>query len=441
MVRMLALILGLLLSPQTPPPDLGTRKAGVDWPGFLGPTHDGKSPEQGLVAKWPPEGPRRVWQRDLGESYATCSVQRGRLFIFDRPGPKFRLACLKAETGEELWTFEYPSDYSDGYGAGNGPRCCPVVDDDRVYTLGPDGLLHCLRVSDGGVLWKKHTSDDFKVVANFFGVGSTPLIEGDLLIAHIGGSPPGSPNIMSGETRGDGSAIVAFDKRSGAVKYKVGDELASYSSPTVATINGRRWGFVFARGGLLGFDPATGKVDFHHPWRARSVTTVNIANPVVGGDLVLVSEAYGIGSSVVRVKPGGCDVVWEDGRKRNQALQAYWNTPIHVDGYVYGSNGAGSDADLRCIEMATGKVAWSAPEIRQCSLLAVDGHFIGLSEDGTLYLLKVNPKKCEVLAQTLMLDSTGATLLRSPARAAPLLSHGLLYLRGSTRLVCLELIP
>ena len=32
-------------------------------------------------------------------------------------------------------------------------------------------------------------------------------------------------------------------------------------------------------------------------------------------------------------------------------------------------------------------------------------------------------------------------LLKYPAWAAPILSHGLLYVRGSDRLVCLELIP
>src|SRR5262249_35201281 len=154
----------------------------------------------------------------------------------------------------------------------------------------------------------------------------------------IGGSPPNSPGVGSGETRGLDSGIVAFDKLSGAVKYRISDELASYSSPLVKTIGGRRWGFAFARNGLLAFEPATGKVEFHHPWRARSVTTVNIANPVVAGDTVLVSEAYAVGSCLLRVKPGGCDVVWEDGRKRERLLMAYWNTPIHVDGYLYGSN-------------------------------------------------------------------------------------------------------
>jgi hypothetical protein len=39
------------------------------------------------------------------------------------------------------------------------------------------------------------------------------------------------------------------------------------------------------------------------------------------------------------------------------------------------------------------------------------------------------------------IDGTPAHLLRYPAWAAPVLSHGLLYLRGKDRLVCLELIP
>jgi len=437
MSPMIAVLVALALQA---PPDLGTRKAGADWPSFLGLQRDGTSPERG-VASWGPAGPRRVWERELGESYATCSIQRGRLFIFDRPGSKFRLACLKAETGEALWTYEYESDYADGYGAGNGPRCCPVVDDDRVYIFGPEGLLHCLGAVDGKLVWKKNTSDEFGVVPNFFGVGSTPIIEGDLLIAMIGGSPPNSPNIMSGDTRGAGSGIVAFDKRTGAVKYKLSDELASYSSPTVATVNGRRWGFVFARGGLVGFEPASGKLDFHYPWRARSVTTVNIANPVVAGDLVFVSETYGVGSAVVRVRPGGAEPVWEDGRKRDRAMMSYWNTPIHVGGFLYGSNGMNADADLRCIEMATGKVKWSASNVRQCSLMGVDGHLVGLGEDGVLYLIKATPDRCEVLARTLMLDPKGQPLLQSPARAAPVLSHGLLYVRGTNRLVCLELIP
>ncbi|HUR38114.1 MAG TPA: PQQ-binding-like beta-propeller repeat protein [Planctomycetota bacterium] len=427
-------------SPAPPQAEPAARKAGVDWPCFLGPTHDSKSPETGL--KWPAEGPRKVWERELGEGYAPCSVSKGRLYQFDRSGGKARLACLKSETGEPVWTFEYASEYDDMYGYDPGPRCAPVVDDDRVYILGVEGQLHCLQAADGKKVWSKDTTKEFGVQQNFFGVGGAPVVEGDLLIANIGGSPPGSPGIQSGQLKGNGSGIVAFDKKTGEVKYKVTDELASYASPQLATIGGRRWGFVFARGGLVGFEPATGKVDFHYPWRAPILESVNAANPVVVDDRVLVSECYGVGASVLKVKPGGYDVVWLDGRKRDRSLMTHWNTPIHVDGYVYASSGRHTpEAELRCVELATGKVQWAEPRLTRASLLHVDGHFVCLGEDGVLRLIKVDPKQYREVGKLVLKGASGEPLLKYPAWAAPLLSHGLLYVRGKDRLVCLELIP
>ena len=435
------LLAGFLLACLTQDlPDLGTRKAGVDWPCFLGPNHDGSSPETGLKP-WPASGPRILWQRELGDGYAACAIFKGRLFQFDRVGERNRLSCVRSETGAELWKYEYATSYQDSYGAGNGPRCCPVADGDRVYLFDPDGVLSCVRAADGTLAWKKDTTREFGVLKNFFGVGSTPVVEGDLLIAMVGGSPADSPDVATGETKGNGSGLVAFEKRTGDVKWRISDELASYSSPVVATVNGRRCGFAFTRNGLLAFDPVAGKVEFFHPWRARSITTVNISNPVVAGDLVLVSEAYGVGSCVLRVKPGGCDVVWEDGRKRDRLLMAYWNTPIHVNGSLYGSNGQGSEADLRCIDLLNGRLRWSAPDLKQCSLTLVDGHLVCLSEEGVLRLVRTNPERCDVVAQTVLKDKGGAPLIEAPARAAPVLSHGLLYVRGAGRLVCIELIP
>ncbi len=419
-------------------PDLGTRKGGTDWPCFLGPNHDGTTPEKLDRFHWTDGSPRLVWQRETGDGYSTCVIDRGRCFLFDRVGDKNRLVCLNSETGAEIWKYEYATSYSDSYGAGNGPRCCPVVDVDRVYVFDPDGVLSCVKTVDGSLLWKKDTSKDFNVVPNFFGVGSTPIVEDDVLIAMIGGSPPNSPSIVSGETKGLDSGIVGFDKRTGEVKYQISDELASYSSPLVKTINNRRLGLAFARNGLLAFDPKTGKIDFHHPWRAASVTTVNICNPVVESDRIFISEAYGVGSCVLRLSSTGPTVLWQDGRRRDRSLMAYWNTPVSFEGHLYGSNGQGSDADLRCVDWKTGKVKWSAPDLKQCSLTYAFHVFIALSEDGTLRLVKPMPDRCEVLAETVIKDKNGKALIEAPARAAPVYSHGLLYLRGAGRLVCVD---
>jgi outer membrane protein assembly factor BamB len=431
---------------SAPPADLGTRKSGVDWPRFLGPSGDSVSTEKGIISPWPAKGLRLVWERSLGTGYSMPTISRGRAFIFDRVRNRARLVACKSETGEELWKFEYPTDYVDQYGYNNGPRCCPVVDGERVYVFGPEGMLHCVRVADGTLVWKVDTRAKFNVIQNFFGVASTPVIEGNLLLVQVGGSPPGSDEVPVMDLKGNGSGLVAFDKYDGSIRYQVTDELASYAGPVVTTIDGRRWCFLFSRSGLLGLDPATGKLDFRFPWRAPILESVNASNPVVVGNRVLISETYGPGSALLKVKPGGYETVWTDAEKgRNKSLQCHWNTPIHVDGYVYGSSGRHSNnAELRCVELDTGKVMWSVPGLTRSSLLLVDGHFICLSEDGSLRLLKVDPKQyveVSVLSPGDLSGKDRAPLLEAPCWAAPILSHGLLYVRGKDRLACLELIP
>lgn len=430
-------ILALLLIQDVP--DLRTRRTGVDWPNFLGPTQDSVSPEKGLLASWPPDGPPIVWRRAIGEGYAPPAISKGRLFHVERAGPKLRTLALKSETGEPLWEHAYETDYSDLYGYDGGPRCAPVVDDDRVYVYGPEGKLHCLKAVDGSVLWARDLSTEYKVVQNFFGVGSAPLVEGELLLVQVGGSPPDSPGIQSGEVKGLDSGLVAFDKRTGKEKYRLSSELASYSSPMTATIDGRRWGFLFARGGLLGFEPASGKIDFHHPWRAPILESVNASQPVVVGDLVLISECYGVGASLLKVKPGAFDVLWADGRKRDRALMTHWMTSIHLDGHVYASSGRHpQNAELRCVELKTGAVKWSVPGMTRCSLLLADGLFYCQGEEGTLRLLKLSPEGPKEISKAVLKDPDGAPLLRYPAWAAPIVAHGYLYVRGKDRLVCLD---
>jgi outer membrane protein assembly factor BamB len=435
-----------------PVPDLGTRKAGEDWPGFLGPRGDGKSAETGIIAPWPAAGPRVVWHKRLGTGYGMPAISRGRLFQFSRYGKQARLECLNAETGEALWDFEYPSGFEDMFGYDNGPRAQPVVDDDLVFTFGAEGMLHCLRVVDGALVWKVDTSAKFGVIQNFFGVGSTPVVEGKLLIVNVGGSPAEDQNVAPGaldRVSGNGSGVVAFDKRSGEVVYQLSDELASYASPRLATIGGRRWCFMFARGGLIGFDPTNGKQDFHFPWRAPILESVNASSPVVVDDMVFISETYGPGSALLKVRPGGYDLVWRDeSRTRDKRMLLHWNTPIYHDGCLFGSSGRHPEsALLRCLEMKPGTVKWDEPGLARASLLYVDGHLVCLNEQGELLLLKASSAKFDVVSRVLLegvrdADVGGDTrLLKYPAWAAPILSHGLMYVRGKDRLVCLELIP
>ena len=78
----------------------------------------------------------------------------------------------------------------------------------------------------------------------------------------------------------------------------------------------------------------------------------------------------------------------------------------------------------------------------------VDGHFVCHGEDGELRMIKINPRKYEEVAHVVIKNrkadsnlAEGDPLLEYPCWAAPVLSHGLLHLRGKDRIVCLELIP
>jgi outer membrane protein assembly factor BamB len=438
----------------SPPREASAGKRTADWPRFLGPTADGKSPETGIVAPWPANGPRVVWHRKVGTGYGIGCVSQGKYYHFDRVSEagadgegQLRLLCLDAASGTEIWTYRYETSYQDQLGYDDGPRASPVIDENRVYLFGPEGTLSCVQARDAQLVWKVDTAATFGVVQNFFGVGSTPVVVDDLLLCLIGGSPAGSRGLYEsgGRVEGNGTGIVAFDKLTGAVRYKITDELASYATIQTATIDGRKWAFAFARGGLVGFDPVQGKVDFQYPWRARMLESVNASTPVVVGNEVFISEAYEVGSSLLAVRPAGYDVVWcDDARRRAKSFKAHWNTPVYVDGFLYGCSGRhAQDAELRCVEWKTGRVRWSetGPRPERSSLIYADGYLIAMGEFGSLQLIRVNPDRYDPVSAVTLKGDDGEPLLQYPCWAAPILANGRMYLRGDREVVCVELIP
>jgi outer membrane protein assembly factor BamB len=409
-----------------------------DWPTLLGPRRDGTSTEKGILVPWPKEGLKKLWDCELGIGYASPVVAKGRLFHFDRFKDNTRLTCRDAVSGKELWKFEYPMEYIDRYGYEPGPRASPVVDGDRIYLHGVEGMIHCLQVEDGKELWKLNTKEKYHFHQNFFGVGSVPIIDGDLLIVQGGGTAKGRRPLDFRDVRPNGTGFVTLDKRTGSVKYETGDELASYSSPTIATLNGKKTVLYFARDGLVGFDPQTGRQFFRFPWRARVEESVNAANPVIIGDKILLTECYGPGAALIDLKGGTPKLIWSDADKDrfDRSLACHWCTPIHIDGYVYGSSGReANEAELRCVELETGEIKWSRKRTFRCTYLLVDGYLVSLGEDGTLTLIKPAPEKYQELSRFEVPE------LVYPCWAPPVLSEGILYVRGKGRLVALELIP
>jgi outer membrane protein assembly factor BamB len=416
-------------------------KLASDWPRFLGPFGTGLSPENGIITDWS-NGLRVVWQLPVGEGYSAPVIADGRLLHFDREGNKARLTAYDRDTARELWRFEYPTDYVDKFGYDGGPRACPVVDGDRVYIYGPEGMLHCVGATDGKMRWKVDTFLSYHVIPNFFGVSGVPMVHGDLLFVPVGGSPTGPEPEDFRELKGDGTCLVAVDKLTGRERYRTGDDLASYTSPLVADIDGRPLGLYWARNHLVGFEPDTGRCRFQFPWRSKQLESVNAANPVVVGNQVLLTECYGHGSVLLAVSGDHPKVVWQDDPDaRRKRLECHWNTPIHVAGYVYGSSGRQPEsAELRCFELTSGEVKWRQSGLGRAQLMSADGYFVVLTEFGVLLLVKPDPTRYVEVAR-LDLGRSGRRLLGHYCWAAPILSHGRLYLRSKGTLLALELIP
>jgi outer membrane protein assembly factor BamB len=387
----------------------------ADWPQFLGPTRNGLSTDTALKAAWPKKGPPVVWEKDVGDGYSGPVVVGDRVILFHRVGDEEVVECFGTADGAVKWKKGYPTSYHDSFRKGDGPRATPLVADGRVYTLGADGVLQCLKLEDGDKVWRKELHKDYEVQKGFFGVATSPLLEGNRLLVNVGGA--------------NGAGIVAFNKDDGKELWKADDHDASYSSPVAADLDGKRQVVFLTREGLVSLDPLDGTIRYSKHWRSRMDASVNAASPIVIGDQIFLTASYGTGAILLRAKKDGLEEIW----KNDKTLSCHYGTPVFLDGCLYGFDGRQEEgARLRCVEMKSGDVKWTAEGFGCGSMLAADGKLIILTEDGDLVLAKANPDKYEELARATVLENR-------PLRAPIALADGKLYGRDARKLVCWDL--
>jgi outer membrane protein assembly factor BamB len=392
------------------------RQGGVsDWPQQLGPNRDGGYHGPALGERWPSHGPRVVWRKDVGQGFSGPVVSAGRVILFHRIAGREVVESIDAGTGAGQWRVEYSTAYRDDFGFDEGPRSVPVVAGGVVYTFGAEGQLHAIELASGRTLWSEDTMKRFGVAKGFFGAAGSPLVENGRVIANIGGQTAG---------------IVAFDAGTGTVLWTAGDDEASYSSPTGATIGGRRVAIFLTRDRLLGLDPVTGRVQFERPWRARQNASVNAATPLVVGDRIFVSAEYGPGAGVFRVADGQLFELWTS----DESLSNHYATSVYREGVLYGFHGRQEfGQSFRAVEFGTGRVLWSENRFLAGSVMLAGDHLVIMREGGELVLADASPSGFRPIAR--------AQVLSPVVRALPALANGLLYVRNENTLVCVDLRP
>ncbi len=387
------------------------RAAQADWPQFRGPQRDGVSAEKGLLKSWPKEGPKVLWKVAIGDGYSHLSVAANRIYTMYGLGEDELVACHDAATGKELWRYRTDSKWRDSQG--NGPRATPTVDGETVYALGARGKLVALDTKAGKLLWAVDLVKEHGAAIPQWGISTSPLVEGDLLLVDVGGSA--------------GKSAMAFEKKTGKVAWSSQTDKPGYSAPVIVTVGGVRQALFFTGTKLSALAPADGKLYWQIPWQTSY--DINAAMPLfVPPDKLFVSSGYDTGSALLRIRAsgGGASVAVEELWK-TKLMKNQFSSSVIKDGYLYGFD----NRILKCLELASGTERWKQGGMGHGSLILADGHLIVLSERGRLALVEANPAEYR--------EKAGLEVFSSKCWTAPTLANGVLYLRDESQMLALKI--
>ncbi len=406
---------------------IATDVAAEDWPQWRGPRRNAASLETGLLRTWPEGGPRLVWQADgVGTGFSSVVVSRGLVFTMGRQEADVIVTAIHTDTGKTAWTRKIGTTQ-------RAPCSTPTVDEDRLYALDPDGDLVCLNSRTGDILWQRSFLEDFQGrMMSGRGYGESPLIDGENLICS-----PGGPD----------AAIVALNKRSGAVVWKSslpnlgprGRDGSGFSSIVAMEVAGVRQYVQLAGRGVVGIAAADGRF----LWGNNSIAndTANIPTPVVRDDLVFAANGYNAGSVLLQIVPDPlvpgspqtfqAKVIYE---LTTSQFQNHHGGIVLVGDYLFGGHGNNNGLPT-CLNFKTGEILWKrrGAGVGSAAVIYADGHLCFRYQNGLVAWIAAAESGYQ-LDGTLEVPGAGGD-----SWAHPVIANGRLYLREQDALWVYEL--
>lgn len=390
------------------------RPTQTDWPQWRGPNRDGVSTETGLLAAWPNDGPKLLWEQQVGEGFASVAVARGRVFTIFQENENETIVCWDAAINKEYWRHSYPCYFKNPYG--NGPRATPTVAGDRIYVVGGTGIMHCLNWTTDQpgqrVVWKKDLPGEFGAAVPKWGVAFSPLVDDQRVFIL-----PGGPQ---------GNSLAALDPATGAVLWKQHDDPPGYSSPIAATLHGQRQILFFTGIRLVSVHPETGAQLWDYAWPIEQ--NCNIATPIVVKDYVFISSGYGRGCAMLKIDKVGD--AWQPTLVyKNRHMRNHFSSSVRHKDYLFGFD----DSNLVCMNFRTGAVLWKERGFDKGSVLLVDDRLIIYGEkDGVIALAETNPQEYREISRFAF------STQRASCWSVPVVANGRLYVRDQRKLACFD---
>ena len=383
-----------------------------EWPRWRGADLSDHSPDQGLLKKWPQDGPEQVWlYKDAGIGYSGPAIS-GRKFVTmgERDGETYLIA-INTKDGKELWSTKFAKGFKNNWG--NGPRGTPTIDGDKVYALAPKGEVVCINIKDGSVNWKSDLVD-FGGKAPYWGFSESVLVDKDKVVLTPGGGK---------------GAIVALNKETGKLIWQSKEikDGAQYSSIIPIKHNGSDQYVQLFMKSLVGVSASDGKLLWKTDWNGR---TAVIPTPIYKDGKIYISSGYNVGCKLIDLSPDNkVSEVYN-----NDTIINHHGGVILIGDHLYGHSDRGG---WKCQNFATGEEVWRSKDLGKGAIHYADGMLYCLGEsDGTVTLVKADTKGWK---ETGRFKLSPQTKLRKPSGKIwthPVVIGGNLYLRDQEIIYC-----
>jgi outer membrane protein assembly factor BamB len=380
-----------------------------DFPQFFGPNRDGRLAGPKLATNWTAQPPAQLWRQPVGPAWSGFAVAGAAAITQEQRGEDECVIAYDLETGKVLWSHADKKHYSNPL-AGEGPRATPTIAGQRVLTHGATGLLNCLNLVDGHVLWSRDASKENGNSVPDWGEATSPLVENDLVIINAGGA--------------NKTSLVAYRVADGSPAWSSENHSGGYSSPVPATLAGTRQILIFADA-LIGCDATTGNQLWQFHWPGGHP---HIALPVVANDSdVLIASGYGTGCARVKIERDAAGQwsatqVWRCNRMKSKFADL-----ILSHGCIYGLD----DGIMECIDASTGTLAWKDGRYGHGQTLLVGDLLLVMAESGEVILLDPQPDRLREL--------TRFTALNEKTWNPPALAGEYLLVRNDKEAACFRL--
>ncbi len=385
----------------------------ADSPQWRGTNRDGKYTETGLLAEWPAEGPKPLWTVEgIGEGFSSVAVAKGAIFTTGKTPDTHRglLSSFNLDGGLN-WRTDYGAEWE---GQQPGTRCCPSVNDGRIYLLSGHGILVCADATSGGPVWQKDIAKEFGGTAPMCGFAESLLIDGGIVICTPGGKD---------------AAVVALNKLTGQTVWTtVGfSEQSAYCSPILVERGGLRLVVTLTAQSLVGIDANTGKMIWRQPFDENEDLQNHSVSPVYASGLLYATSGHRKGGRMYALSMDGREVTlkWEDA-----VLNTLHGGMVFVDGFIYGSNCA---QRWVCLRASDGTVMYREPGLGMGSIVYAEGNLYCYGEKGTLGLVRANPDSFAMVSSFKIAAGEGQHW------AHPVISDGRLYVRHGDTLSAFDI--